>query len=69
MHKEPLFENSFPELSYTASEISRYLYSPSMGMFTLSIKDSNETIHFTPENAHEFVQWLKYHNIIDILGK
>lgn len=56
----------FEGFEYTASEISKYLYSTALGLFTVALKGKSQSTNFMPENPEAFKAWLDSHNIPDI---
>lgn len=56
----------FEGFEHKADILSGYLYSKATGLFTLGLKGSNVTVHFTPQQPEAFRQWLDEHNIKDI---
>ncbi|MEZ5016080.1 MAG: hypothetical protein R2800_03455 [Flavipsychrobacter sp.] len=56
----------FDGFEYKASEISKYLYSPALGLFTVALKGKGQSVNFMPDNPEAFKTWLDSHNIPDI---
>lgn len=55
--------NNFEGFEYFAQELSKYLYSSTLGLFTISLKHNGEIINFIPDNPEEFKLWLEKNNI------
>ncbi len=53
----------FDGFEYTAQELSKYLFSPALGLFTILLKQNKQTIHYTPDHPEEFKRWLEENNI------
>ncbi|MGJ1335287.1 hypothetical protein [Sphingobacterium siyangense] len=58
--------NTYPALAFPASELSAFAIV--IDCFIISLKNS-ELIHFTPDNADDFYNWLIAHNIPYIENK
>ena len=56
-------DSFYEELEYKASELSKYKYSKALGLFTMSLKYSEVTIHYFPSNPEDFRIWLDSHDI------
>ncbi|MBZ4192253.1 hypothetical protein [Niabella beijingensis] len=53
----------FPEFEYGHSQLNKVI--ESSGFFTIMLK-TGEIVHFLPQSAEEFRQWLYSHNIKNI---
>lgn len=56
----------FDGFEHTASEISKYLYSAALGLFTVALKEKSQSVNFIPENPDVFKAWFDRHKMPNI---
>ena len=60
---EQYYNTRFPGFNHDISEVEKFIYSSDI--FTIMLKNK-AIIHYTPDKAEDFKEWLEYYNISNI---